>query len=247
MLGFLFHVTAWFTVLFGAARAIAAASRNPGRKMRALEFLVRNSRIAVPVMAALMLVTLGCGSDSSTKQSQSADPPEAVFIGSSQTADWIFSQNFAGKNFVKTGEGSDTSADMLARFKRDVLDLKPRVVVIWAGENDIDRGLPLDQPRNNIAAMRQQAIDAGVRVVLCTLSPKTGASASQNPAIVEFNNLLRKFAADTATALADFYPALIDSNGALKAEFANGQEHLTSAAYAAISPIASAAITAAEK
>ncbi|HWR36957.1 MAG TPA: GDSL-type esterase/lipase family protein [Clostridia bacterium] len=204
---------------------------------------MRGAKFCVAILLILELFALGCGGGSGN--STRSQPVEVVFIGSSQTVDWQLPQSFPGKNYVKKGRLSDASADMLARFQTDVVGLKPRVVVIWAGENDIDRQLPLAQLQANIDAMRQQAATANIGVVFGTVPPKTGTDANQNPAIVEFNDWLRSYVASNKVQLADFYALLVDSAGMIKPEFANGTEHLTPAAYEVITPIAAAAIAAA--
>jgi lysophospholipase L1-like esterase len=199
------------------------------------------------VFAALVVVglmLLGCGG--SADQEASSDRPTATFIGSSQTMEWNIAASFPGKNYVRKARSGDTSTTMLARFAADVIAERPRVVVIWAGENDVEHGVPLEQFQNNIRAMQQQAEAAGIRVVLCTSPPRAGASAIQNPTIVTFNDWLRVHAATSGAQLADFYSVLVDNaTGEIKPEFARNEEHLTEAAYAAISPIAELAITAA--
>lgn len=201
--------------------------------------------LVLHLVVSFVLALAGCGSDGGSQQRSEA--VEAVFIGSSQTSDWILSQSFPGRNFVKKAVLSDTSADMLARFQRDVIDVKPKVVLIWAGENDVDRRLPLATSQANITAMRQMAADASIRVVLGTVPPKGGSDAFQNPTIVNLNAWIRSYGTSSGTSVADFYAVLVGPSGEIKAEFANGTEHLSDSAYAAITPVASAAITHAEQ
>jgi lysophospholipase L1-like esterase len=212
---------------------------------------VRYSKYLGFFVAALVLLAAACGagSDNTTAKTGASDPPavEAVFIGSSQLNDWPLSDDFPGRNFVKKAVLSDTSALMLARFQTDVIALKPQVVVIWSGENDIQRKVPLDQIQQNITAMRDAAVQQKIRVVLCTLGPKAGTSSVENPMVVEFNAWLRDFAGRNSTAVADLYAVLADGQGNLRPEFAKGNDHLTLAAYSALTSIMSAAISQAEQ
>jgi lysophospholipase L1-like esterase len=164
-----------------------------------------------------------------------------VFIGSSQLLEWKFSDTFPNRNFVKKAVSSDTVDLMLARFQTDVVALKPKVVVIWAGENDIQRAVPLEEIQKNVMAMSDQALQANIRVVLCTLAPKAGPSSVQNPTIVQFNAWLRDFGANPKVT-ADFYQVLADASGNLRPEFAHGDQHFTAEAYVALTPVAVSAI-----
>jgi lysophospholipase L1-like esterase len=205
-------------------------------------------RIVLGLAVALVFLSQsGCGGSSTEQNRNRSRDLEAVFIGSSQLSHWSLSESFPDRNFIRKAVSGDTSVEMLARFKTDVLDLKPQVAVIWAGENDIDKGVSLSTTQANIIAMRQQAVGAGIRVVLCTVPPKSGGSASQNPKIVAFNDWLRSLGATNAIPIADFYAVLVNTDGQLKPEFADGDEHLTQAAYTVVTPIVAAAIATAEQ
>jgi len=206
---------------------------------------VRTKQLFVLLFCSVLSLLLGCGGSASTQQStsrSSTDPAEVVFLGSSQVIEWDLARSFPGKDYFNSGHVGDSSGDMLARMDHAVIERKARVVVIWAGENDIQHGLSIDQLHANIAAMRQKAADAGVHPVFCTLAPKTSSSAAQNPAIVEFNDWLRNFVANNAATLADFYPVLVTDSGVLNANYSFDGQHLTDAGYAVITPLVQAAI-----
>jgi lysophospholipase L1-like esterase len=76
------------------------------------------------------------------------DPNRIVFFGDSITHDWNLQESFPGANYLNRGIGGQTSADMLVRFRQDVIDLQPRAVVILAGINDIGA---IDQREENAA------------------------------------------------------------------------------------------------
>lgn len=201
----------------------------------------------VSALICLTLLQAGCSlGDGSSGGNNDKGPLQAVFIGSSQLNDWTFSVSFPNNNYVKKAVLSDTSTEMLARFQTDAVNPKPQVIVIWAGENDVDRGMPLSTTQSNVTQMRQLAVAASIPVVICTIPPKAGTDAVQNPTIVTLNSWLKSFAASNNVPVADFYPVLVDANGELKAEYASGTEHLTAAAYQAITPVVQAAISAAK-
>jgi len=103
-------------------------------------------------------------------------PVEVVFMGNSITDSWIrvdpdfFEQN----GFLDRGISGQTTVQMLARFRSDVIDLKPQVVVILAGINDIARNngpIELENVFGNIVSMCDLARYNGIKVVLCSLLP----------------------------------------------------------------------------
>src|SRR5579872_6901088 len=97
-----------------------------------------------------------------------------VFFGDSITDIWKLDQSFPGKPYVNRGISGQTTPQMLVRFREDVIDLQPKVVVILAGTNDIAGNtgpMTLQETENNIASMADLATANGIRVVLCSVLP----------------------------------------------------------------------------
>ncbi len=97
-----------------------------------------------------------------------------VFMGDSITQGWDLAKSFPGKPYINRGISGQTSTQMLLRFRQDVIDLKPRVVVILAGTNDVAENtgpMPLSQTEGDIVSMAQLARANGIRVVLCSVLP----------------------------------------------------------------------------
>ncbi len=97
-----------------------------------------------------------------------------VFMGDSITQGWKLDESFTGKPYINRGIGGQTTPQMVVRFRQDVIDLKPRVVVILAGINDIAGNtgpMTLEQTEGNIASMAELASANGIRVVLCSVLP----------------------------------------------------------------------------
>ncbi len=198
------------------------------------------------VMAVVVIVSsFGCGgrSSSSTSKSTTNDPQGVVFIGSSSTVRWDLAVSFPGKNYVNFGETGDQSSDMLARFQ-GVIDRKPLVVHIWAGDND---DLSSTQVQSNIQAMVQKAKQAGIRPVLATLTPKRGGQAINNEFVVSFNVWLKQYGTDNGIPVADYYPLVVAADGTLNADLASDEQHLNAAGYQLITPTAAAAIATASR
>ena len=94
-----------------------------------------------------------------------------VFMGDSITQGWKLDEAFPGKPYVNRGISGQTTPQMLVRFRQDVIDLKPKVVVILAGTNDIAGNtgpMTLEQTEGNLASMAELAAANGIRVVLCS-------------------------------------------------------------------------------
>jgi len=100
-----------------------------------------------------------------------------VFMGDSITDLWQqprFGGFFPGKPYVDRGISGQTTPQMLIRFRPDVIDLKPRAVVILAGTNDIagNTGPMTDEEiEGNLQSMAELAKAHGIRVVLASITP----------------------------------------------------------------------------
>jgi lysophospholipase L1-like esterase len=107
-------------------------------------------------------------------KTQPADPQRVVFMGDSITDNWRLAESFPGKPYVNRGIGGQTTPQMVVRMYPDVLDLKPAVVVILAGTNDIARNTgpaTLEMIEQNFMAMTELAKGHGIKVVLCSVTP----------------------------------------------------------------------------
>jgi lysophospholipase L1-like esterase len=141
-----------------------------------------------------------------------------IFIGDSITAGWDVA-DYVGKGTYNVGVSGQTSAEMYARFKTDVIDTDAATVVILAGTNDIVL-TPIPNPEN-VRGMVAAALAAGMHVVMCEIPPNTGAlpygmSADQSDVdtkIDVYNRALVQIAHDLGVPIADYYDALILPDG----------------------------------
>src|SRR5690242_7770006 len=157
-------------------------------------------------------------------------PPAAkenrvVFIGNSITEGWAryFPTMFAGKPYINRGIGGQTTPQMLIRFRQDVIDLQPKVVVILAGINDIAGNTgpsTLEMIEDNIASMTELAQSNGIRVVLSSVLPASDFSWRRglNPApkVIALNNWLKSYAAKRRAVYLDYHSAMSDANGGMR-------------------------------
>jgi lysophospholipase L1-like esterase len=138
---------------------------------------------------------------------------------------------------------------MLARFMQDVVALKPQVVHILAGTNDIAGNTGPNSPedyKNTIRAMVTLAQANHIAVVLGSIPPANKFSwqpkLSPAPRIAELNAWLRAFAAEAHAEYVDYYSALAGPDSGLPAKFSIDGVHPNITAYAIMRPLAEAAI-----
>jgi len=192
-------------------------------------------------------------------------PGEArvVFMGDSITDAWPqprFGPFFPGKPYVGRGISGQTTPQMLIRFRPDVIALKPKAVVILAGTNDIagNTGPMTDeQIAGNLASMAELAKANGVRVIFSSILPvseyhvRPGDTAppqtTRRPMarITALNAWMKDYAAANGHAYLDYFSAMTDAKGLLRAELSEDDLHPNAAGYAIMAPLAEAAIQAA--
>jgi lysophospholipase L1-like esterase len=177
-----------------------------------------------------------------------------VFMGNSITESWakLFAAQFPGKPYIGRGISGQTTPQMLVRFRQDVIALKPRVVVILAGTNDIAGNTgpaTLEMIQDNIASMADLARANGIGVVLCSVLPvfdypwKRGLEPA--PKIVALNAWLRDYAARIGAEYVDFHTPMADARQGLRPELAPDGVHPNEAGYRVMAPLVERAITAA--
>lgn len=174
-----------------------------------------------------------------------------VFMGNSITDGWSNARPdfFAGKPYVNRGISGQTTPQMLVRFRADVIKLKPAVVVILAGTNDIAGNtgpVTLEMIEDNIISMAQLAKANGIKVVLCSVLPvldypwKPGLEPADK--IIALNALLKSDAEKLGLFYVDYFSAMVDSQKGLKAEYSGDGVHPNDAGYNVMEPLVEAAI-----
>lgn len=176
---------------------------------------------------------------------------QVVFMGDSITEMWRIAQPalFTG-GVVNRGISGQTSPQMLLRFMADVIALKPRVVHLMCGVNDIAGNTGPTTPddyRNNVRAMLDLAKAHGIAVVLAGLTPITALPWSpevRDPRgrSAELNGWLGELAAERGLVHADYRPVLVDAEGALRADLTRDGVHPGAQGYALMRPVLDAAL-----
>lgn len=172
-----------------------------------------------------------------------------VFMGDSITEGWKLEESFPGKPYINRGISGQTTPQMVLRFHQDVVNLKPRVVVILGGINDIAANtgpMTLEDTENNFRAMTEIASANGIKVVLCSVLPAYDFPWSPGmqpaPKVVELNNWISSFAASKGFVYVDYYAAMKDNRGGLPANLSRDGVHPNAAGHAIMEPLVAAGI-----
>ena len=151
--------------------------------------------------------------------------PVAVLLGDSITDGWYSMDPvfFDSHRFAGRGISGEVTSHMLVRFRRDVIELHPKYVVILAGINDIARNngyISLENTFGNIVSMCELAKANKIKPVLCTLVPSDHiawrpALGDVTPLVNSLNELIRQYAKDKHLRLVDYAKLLSDEKGVI--------------------------------
>jgi lysophospholipase L1-like esterase len=174
-----------------------------------------------------------------------------VFFGASMTEFWgkNGTKFFPGKPYVNRGISGQTTAQMVVRFRQDVIDLHPKAVVILAGTNDVAGNtgpMTAEMTENNWQSMADMAKVNGIRVIFASITPSTdfwwhkGLKPAEK--IRTLNVWLKGYCASHGLTYLDYYSTLTDEEGGMKKEFTVDGVHASARGYAVMQPLAQAAI-----
>ena len=176
-------------------------------------------------------------------------PDTLVFMGDSITRAWPVRSLFPDDVVRNAGIGGETTADMLARFDRDVIAHRPQAVHLLGGINDIaENGGPVtvDAVAANLQTMIDRARRQGAAVVLGTLLPCTNVDwrphLTMQPSILALNAWIAGFANGSGIVVADYFAPLADASGGLPAAYGPDGVHPNDAGYGVMAPVARAAL-----
>ena len=179
-----------------------------------------------------------------------------VFLGDQITEFWGRGKApfFPGKPYYNRGIAGQTTPQMLVRFRQDVISLKPKVVVIHAGANDIaalmgpsTQGMMIE----NFMSMVELAKVNGIAVVLASILPVCDCTVNQTARrpvgkIIGMNGWLKDYAAESGSVYLDYYAALVQGR-AFKKDLTVDGLLPNDAGYAVMAPLAEQAIARALK
>jgi lysophospholipase L1-like esterase len=174
-----------------------------------------------------------------------------VFMGDSITEGWLKldPQFFSRNGYVDRGISSQTTSQMLVRFRQDVIMLRPSVVVILGGTNDIAQNggqTTLEAIEENLQSMVELARANGIRVVLCSVLPAIDfpwrKGLEPAPKIAALNNWIAAYCGRNGVVYADYYTPMVDGSQAMKAGLGIDGVHPNPAGYGVMDPLAEKAI-----
>lgn len=173
--------------------------------------------------------------------------PLAVIMGDSITDNWVKrtpSDFFNKNNIAGRGISGQVSSQMLVRFRRDVIDLKPQFVVILSGTNDIAQNqgyISLENIFGNIVSMVELAKANSITPVVCTVLPANKFPWRQEikPAedVKKLNAMLKEYCQKNSLKFIDFYSPMVDNKGGLPKKYAKDGIHPNPDGYAVMEKI----------
>src|SRR5437868_2016899 len=169
-----------------------------------------------------------------------------VFMGNSIFHDWskYTPEFFAGKSYVNRGISGQTTAQMLVRFRQDVIDLKPTTVVILAGTNDIagNTGPTTNEMiMDNLISMAELSKCNNIKVIMCAVLPvfkyKWAPDVQPVERIKNLDSLIKNYATKNKFGYVDFYTPMVNEVGGMKDEYSLDGVHPNPKGYQVMGPL----------
>ena len=177
---------------------------------------------------------------------------KVVFLGNSITEAWasVDSAFFKDNNYIGRGISAQTSAQLLLRFRQDVLDLKPKAVVIHIGTNDVAENTGPYDPEftmGNIISMVELAKSHKIKVMLASVLPSTNfewrrSLGDRSQMIVELNQRIREYAAKNKIPYIDYHSAMKNAQNGMDPHLAADGVHPTLEGFKVMEKLAKQAI-----
>ena len=187
------------------------------------------------------------------KTAPAATPQRVLFFGDSITDGWRLNEYFPGKDFVNRGISGQITGEMLGRMQADVIANKPAAMLILAGTNDIARGVAVETIQNNLKMIADLCEKHQIKVIFASILPTSDHHKEKNPrfemtkgrpnsVIRELNQYLVNLSQKRGFTYLNYFDAMVDSTGQLKADLADDGLHPNMEGYKVMAPLALAAI-----
>jgi len=187
---------------------------------------------------------------------QSLQAPTAarvIFYGDSITDFWRLNEYYPGKDYVNRGISGQVTSEMLGRMKEDVIDLRPKAMILLAGTNDLARGTPPNIIENNLIMITDLARAHNIKVLLCSILPVNDYHKAENPRyemskthdpqrIREVNQWIQSYCKAAYCTYVDYFSAMADTAGMMQSDLADDGLHPNAKGYRIMAPIAQRAI-----
>jgi lysophospholipase L1-like esterase len=193
-----------------------------------------------------------------TEANQKVGPPPAdnqrvVFLGDSITDGWRLNEYFGDRDFVNRGISGQITGEMVGRMKEDVINLKPKAMLVLAGTNDFARGIAIRTIEDNLSMMADLAVYNGIQPLFASVLPVSDYHRDVNPtyaqsgrrspnSIRELNDWVQSMCEQRHFVYVDYYSAMVDQAGWMPADMADDGLHPNAKGYRVMAPIALAAI-----
>lgn len=174
-----------------------------------------------------------------------------VFMGNSITQSWLdhSPEFFKKNNYINRGISGQTTPQMLLRFRADVIQLQPKVVVILAGTNDIAGNtgpMTLEQIFGNFVSMVELAKANNIKVVLSSVLPVYDypwlPGLHPDKKIPELNGMLRAYANKVNIVYLDYFSAMVDDRNGLPKKYSHDGVHPSLEGYMVMEPLVELAV-----
>jgi len=169
------------------------------------------------------------------------DGNRIVLIGDSITEGWSLMDPdfFNNNNLINRGISGQTSPQMLIRFKQDAVHLKPKLIIINAGTNDIAANTGPATPEmiiDNITSMAEIGLKSSINIALSTILPVDrydwNETIKDAPEMIsKVNSSLKKYSEDNNLTFIDYYSSLVNKNKGMDSSYANDGVHPTKEGY----------------
>ena len=165
--------------------------------------------------------------------------PRYVFLGDGATDNWRLNEYFTGKDFVNRGIAGQTTNQILARFLADVVALRPLAVIVLAGSDDLAQGMTPSAIADNLVMMGDVAKAHGVQPIFASVLPAGGEAAKKRtPELVrKVNGWIRDYCIRENFIYVDYFSAMADEHGMIKAELSDDGVNPNSRGYRVMSPL----------
>ena len=227
---------------------------------------MKNLKFVLTIVLSLLIIEISCAQDWANlkrfqEQNGELDNPSTeenrvVFMGNSITEGWLRIQPefFIDKAYINRGIGGQTTPQMLLRFRQDVISLRPSVVVILAGINDIAGNTgpsTIEMIADNIYSMAELARANNITVLLCSVLPaidfpwRKGLEPAEK--VRKLNSLIESYANKNKIIYVDYFSNMANKSMGLKEALASDGVHPNAAGYAIMEPLLESALVKALK
>jgi lysophospholipase L1-like esterase len=162
-----------------------------------------------------------------------------VFLGDSQIDRWLMAPSFGTLPIINRGLSGDWALKAVDRFDKDVINKKPKLVVLLIGGNDLWNGQPIDAIISHIEMMLKKSTNQNIKVILCSLLP-VGKNYIKNlppEDLLLMNRRLETLSKQYKADYVDFYSQLIDENGLFRSDLTSDGLHPSESGYLRMSKI----------